>query len=169
DAHRFVIESFRFDSVQVPHLERRSLQATRAFVIAGESEERREKSVERAVGRFGAPARLHFGVPVPQFAASLVGEILVDRWDARAPHIAALLITEQKPAFPEILVIRIDAAADMTAGISPRTGLDINARTDEAQWRAPLVGLDQSAFGFVVENGLAGQFTQRAKLKEQGS
>ena len=55
----------------------------------------------------------------------------------------------------------------MAAGISPRTGLDINARTDEAQRRAALVGLDQRAFGFVVENGLAGQFTQRAKLKEQ--
>ena len=138
-----------------------------AFVIAGESEEGWEKSIKRAVRRFRALTRLHVGVPVPQFAASIVGEIFVDRRDARVPHVAAFRVTEQKPAFPEIFVVRVDAATDMAITVRPGSCLNVNALTDEAERRATLVGLDQSALGLVVEDGLAGQFTQCAKLKEQ--
>ena len=98
-------------------------------------------------------------MPVPQFAAGVVRKVFVNTRDARVPHIATFFVPEQEPAFPQVLVVRIDAAADMTVAVRPGARLNINVLPNQAQRRAALVGFDQCSFGFVVENGLACQFT----------
>ena len=94
---------------------------------------------------------------VPEFATNVIGQVFINGGNACVPHLKAIFVTEQKPALPEVLVIGIDPAADVTVVIGPRAGLDVNARSDETQWRATLVGLDQGALSFLVEDRLAGQ------------
>src|SRR5205823_13981124 len=81
---------------------------------------------KRAVLRLGPLTRLHIGVSVPQFPADFDVKILVNGGNTRFPHRAAILIAEQKPAFPEIFVVRIDAAADVTSGVCPGACLDVD-------------------------------------------
>jgi len=146
---------------------RKRLELARARNVAGKREYRGEERVERAVGRRGAFPGGHVGVAVPKFTAHVVGQIFLNGGDAGVPHLEALLVAEQEPAFPKIFVIGIDPAADVTIGIDPGAGLDVDAGTDEADRRAAFVSFDQSAFGLVVENGFAGQLTESAKLQEQ--
>src|SRR5260370_42147703 len=126
--------------------------------MARGGEEGGKKRVERAINRFRAISRLHVGVAVPQFAARLVREIFVNCRYARVPHVAALRVTKQEPPLPEILVVRIDAAADMAIAVRPGACLSVYVLPDETQRRAALIGFDQRAFRFLVENWLAGQF-----------
>src|SRR4029077_20930777 len=123
--------------------------------MAGEGEQRWEECIERAVLCLSPFTRLHIGVPVPQFAADFVGEIFVDGSIAGCPHVATIFISKQKPAFPEIFVVLINAAADVTIRVRPSACLDVDAFSDEAEWRASLESFDQRAFCFVVENGPA--------------
>src|SRR5213076_2115453 len=95
-----------------------------------EGEERGKESIERAVSRLRALACLHVGVPVPQLAAGVVRKVFVNTRDARVPHVATFFVTEQEPAFPQVLVVRIDAAADMTVAVRPGARLNIN-RSEE--------------------------------------
>ena len=120
---------------------------------------------ERAVLRLGPLTRLHIGVAVPQFPADFVGKILVNGGNTRFPHRAAILIAEQKPAFPEIFVVRIDAAADVTIRVCPGACLDVDALSNEAERRASLESFDQSPLRFLIENGFARQLTQRPKFQ----
>src|SRR5438093_12534801 len=60
----------------------------------------------------------------------------------RRPHVATIFIAEQNPALPEILVVRVNAAADVTVSVRPRACLDVNALPNEAEWRTPPEGLD---------------------------
>src|SRR5205823_5148356 len=125
--------------------------------------------VERAIGGFGSLTRQHISVAVPEFTAVVIGEIFVDGWNAGAPHFETVFVTEQKPALPEVFVVGIDPAADVTVVIGPRAGLDVDARSYKTQRRAALVGLDEGALRFLVEDRLARQLTKCAELKEQRS
>src|SRR5206468_3572375 len=83
---------------------------------------------------------LHIGVSVPQFAAGFVRKIFVNSRNAGVPHVATILIAEQTPVFPEILVVRVNAAADVTVSARPRASLDINAFPDETERRSAFEG-----------------------------
>src|SRR5436309_11922395 len=122
---------------------------------------------ERAVLRLGPLTRLHIGVAVPQFPADFVGKILVNGGNTRFPHRAAIPIAEQKPALPEILVVRVNAATDVTVRVAPCARLDIDALSDKTERRASLESFDQSELRFLVVNRVASQFTQSAKLQKQ--
>src|SRR5439155_20293375 len=104
---------------------------------------------------------------VPQFASDFVGKIFVHGGYAGVPHVATIFISEQEPALPEVFVVRIDAAADVTIGVRPGACLDVDALSDEAKRRPSLEGFDQSAFCFLVKNGPASQFTQSSKFQKQ--
>jgi hypothetical protein len=77
------------------------------------------------------------------------------------------VVAEQAPAFPEVFIIGIDTAADVAVRIRPRAGLDVDAGADETEGRAALEGLDQGAFGLVVEDGVAGEFTKGSELEQK--
>ena len=81
-------------------------------------------------------------MPVPQTAADFVGKIFVDRGNAGIPHVATIFVAEQKPALPEIFVVRINAAANMTIRARPGTCLDVDALSDETERRASFEGFD---------------------------
>ena len=102
---------------------------------------------------------------VPEAAADFVGKIFVDGWNTGIPHVATILIAEKKPALPQIFVVRINTTADVTVSIRPGPCVHVNAFADEPERRASLERFNQSAFCFLVENGLAGQFTQSAELQ----
>lgn len=121
--------------------------------------------MHRARRKFSSSAYPHIGVPIPQFAADFVGKIFVNGGNTGGPHVATIFIAQQEPAFPKILVVRINAAADVTVSVRPGARLDVNALPDEADRRPPLKGFDQRAFCFLVENGPASQFAQRAKFQ----
>jgi len=106
-------------------------------------------------------------VSVPQFAAGFVGKIFVNDGDAGVPHVATICIAEQTPAFPEILVVRVNAAADVTVSGRPGARLDVNAFPDETERRTALEGFNYSVFCFFVENGPASEFTQSSKFQQQ--
>ena len=53
-----------------------------------------------------------------------------------------IFVAEQKPAFPEVFVVRVNAATDVTVSTCPFTCLDIDAFSDQAERRASLEGLD---------------------------
>src|ERR1700760_2289634 len=54
--HGLVIDRFRFNPVQLPHSERRLVEATRSIDITGEHQQRRKERVERPIRRRGPPA-----------------------------------------------------------------------------------------------------------------
>src|SRR5438105_15512848 len=110
--------------------------------IANECEQRGEKSIERAVDSEGALTAIHFGVAVPKLATRFVGEVFVEGRNAGIPHVEAIVVAEQAPAFPEVFIIGIDAAADVAVGSRPNSALDVDAGADEAEGRAALEGLD---------------------------
>ena len=85
-------------------------EAACARDVARQREERGKERIERAIVRVGALARVHVGVAVPEFAADFVGQIFMDRGNARVPHLEAILVAEEEPAFPKIFVIGIDPA-----------------------------------------------------------
>src|SRR6266545_928094 len=80
---------------------------------------------------------------------------ICSRRECSLPTSRAIRIAEQKPALPEVFVVRIDAAADMTIGVRPGACLDVDALSDEPDRGPSLEGFDQGAFRFLVENGLA--------------
>src|SRR5438874_3437649 len=131
-----------------------NLQATCALHIAGEGEQRREECIERAVLCLSPLTRLHISVAVPEAAADFVGKIFVDGWNTGIPHVATILIAEKKPALPQIFVVRINTTADVTVSIRPSPCVHVNAFADEPERRASLERFNQSAFCFLVENGL---------------
>ena len=107
---------------------------------------------------------------VPEFAAAqLVGEMAVHRHDALLPHALAVFVAEQLPALQQVLVVRVDAAADVAVAIGPFAGFDIDGAADQADLRAPLEGGHQRALGLVVVDRLAGELGQRAEFEQQGS
>ena len=55
----------------------------------------------------------------------------------------------------------------MAVRVSPRAGLDVDVRADEAERGAPLVDLDERALGLLVEDGPPREFGERAELYEQ--
>ena len=79
---------------------------------------------------------------VPEFGAAFIGEVFINRGNTRLPHFEAILVAEQEPAFPKIFVVGIDPAADVSVGIGPGAGLDVDAGTDETDGRTAVVGLD---------------------------
>jgi hypothetical protein len=82
-------------------------------------------------------------------------------------HIRRLvLIIEQQPTLQKVFVVTINSAADVAVCIGPLTGLDVNPGSHQADWRTSLVGFDQSAFCFVVEDGPAREFRQRAEFDQ---
>ena len=85
------------------------------------------------------------------------------------PHRLALGIAKELRAFQEILVIRIDLGTEVTAGIGPLSGIDVDVCADEADRRTAFVSFDQSAFCFVVEDRFAGELAQRSELDQQRS
>ena len=55
---------------------------------------------------------------------------------------ATVSIAKQKPAFPQILVVRVYAASDVTVSVRPRTCLDVDAFSNQAERRPALEGFD---------------------------
>src|SRR5574341_1297892 len=76
-----------------------------------------------------------------------VRKIPIDRNNAFLPHSAAIVIVEENRALQEILVVAVDCAADVTVGVRPLSGLDIDPSADETNRRAPFVDFDQRSFG----------------------
>ena len=79
----------------------------------------------------GTPDKSHFGAN-----AILATSLAFARATARISGIElfeyfASLIANQEPALPKIFVIGIDPAADVTVGIDPRAGLDVDAGANE--------------------------------------
>ena len=79
----------------------------------------------------------------------------------------AIFVVEEDGALQQILVVGIDAAADVAGGIDPLAGFDVDGGTDQTDWRAAIVNLDQSPLRLVVINLFAGQLAERAELDEQ--
>ena len=73
---------------------------------------------------------MHIGVAVPEFAADFLGKIFVNGGNTRLPHVMTIFVAEQKPAFPEVFVVRVNAATDVTVSTCPFTCLDIDAFSD---------------------------------------
>src|SRR5690606_29597807 len=103
----------------------------------------------------------HVGVAVPERAVHLLGQVAVGGGDAVVPHRLAVAVAEQLPALPQVLVVRIDARADVRIGARPVAGYDVEAFADQADLRAPLPGLHQRAPGLLEVDRLAGQPRQR--------
>ena len=99
----------------------------------------------------------------------LVGEILVDCRDALVPHALAVLIAKQQRAFQKVFVITVDRAADVTVGVGPLAGLDVDPFADQTDLRATVVCFDERALGLFVKDRFAGEFAQCAKLDDQCS
>src|SRR5439155_26481987 len=134
-----VVDGLGLDAVELPHAERGCLERPGAGHVAAEGEDAGEESVQRAELRRRALARLHvdFAVPVA------VAEILVHGADARLPHRRAVAVAEEPRALQQVLVVRIDRAADVAGAAGPRSGLDVDLVADEADLRAPLVELHE--------------------------
>jgi len=62
--------------------------------------------------------------------------VLVYCRDAVQPHPLAILIVKQQPALQQILVITIDGAADVTIGVGPLAGFNVDPSTDQPDGRA---------------------------------
>src|SRR5438105_13131821 len=88
--------------------------------IANECEQRGEKSIERAVDSEGALTAIHFGVAVPKLATRFGGEVFVEGWNAGIPHVKAIVVAVEGPAFPEVFITGIDGASDVAGGLRSR-------------------------------------------------
>src|SRR6516162_5367843 len=135
------------------------LETAGAINVAGECEQGGKKGIKRTVGSEGALTAIHFGVAVPKLAARFIGEVFVDNRDAGVPHVEAISVAEQTPAFPEVFIIGIDATANVAVGIGPNAGFDVDAGADKAEGRAAFEGIEKGALGFVVEDRITSEFT----------
>ncbi len=167
DLLRPVVDHLRLDAGRLPHLHAGRLQARGAVDVAGERQHGREEGVERAVLAVRALAGVHVGMAVPEIAVDLVGQVAVDRGDARLPHGQAVLVAEQLPALQQVLVVGVRAAGDAGVGARPLPGLDVDGGADQSDPRPPLEGLDQRALCLVVVHRLAGELAQRAEFQQQ--
>src|SRR5690606_17636428 len=136
-----VVPQLRLDAMRVPHRERRGLQPPRAFDVARVREQSGHERIQRAVQAGRARAGGHVGLAVPERAVHLLGQVTVGGGDAVVPHRLAVAVAEQLPALPQVLVVRIDARADVRIGARPVAGYDVEAFADQADLRAPLPGL----------------------------
>src|SRR5688572_7181748 len=91
----------------------------------------------------------------------------VQRAHALAPHHTAVFVAEEQPTLEQVLVIRIDSAADMTGGADPRSRFDVDLLADETELRAAVVHLDERALGLVVVDRLFRVARERSELEEQ--
>src|SRR5215212_6568259 len=94
---------------------------------------------------------------IPTFS-SLIGEILVDRYDTFAPHAFAVRVTEKQRALQNVFVITVDSTADVTVSVGPNAGLDIDPFTDQPNLRSTIVSFDERALGLLVKHGLTSEF-----------
>ena len=83
-----------------------------------------------------------------------VGQIFVNRANARLPHLLTIFVPKQEPAFPEIFVVGIDPATDMTICVHPRARLDVDGRANQTDRRASLECFHQGTLGFFVVDRL---------------
>src|SRR5215213_465937 len=171
DLPRPVIKLFRLDAFVLPHPERRLLQQLRTFQIARKRQYCRKERVECAVRGCASCAGVHVGVAVPQldaaFVAYFIRQILVDGGNAFGPHPFAVRIAKQQRALQKVLVITVDRAADVTIGIGPLAGLDIDPLANQSDLRAAVVGLNERTLGLFEKDWFAGELAQRAKLDNQ--
>src|SRR5690606_42145667 len=81
----------------------------------------------------------------------------------------SVLVVEQLPALPQVLVVGVDARADVARGVGPLAGLHVEAFPDQSDRRAAAIGLDQGALGLLVVHRLAGQARERSVFQDEGA
>jgi hypothetical protein len=114
-------------------------------------------------------ARVHVGVPVPELAAHLVREVAVDRRAVRLPHPPAVLVPEELPGLDQVLVVGVDAAAEVGLALGPLAGADVDRGAHEADLRPPLVDGHEGFLRLFVIGRLAGEPRERPELEEERS
>src|SRR5437867_5897826 len=146
DSLRPIVEPLRLDAVHHPHLVARVVEASRAVDVSRQREDRGEERVEGPEYGRGRLAGQHVRVAIPQLRAVVVREVPLDRSDRREPHPSAIQIAEGDPALEQVLVVRVDARADVTVPVRPLARLRVDPLADEADRRAAVVDLEALAF-----------------------
>src|SRR5215469_12314890 len=127
-----IVHLFRLDVKRGPHLIGRFLQATRAIEVAGARQNGREEGVQGAVTSRDPLTRVHVHLAVPQSAMAGVSQVPIERCNAALPHAIAILVVKQDRGFQQILVVGVNAAADVAGGIRPCTALYVDRRTHQS-------------------------------------
>src|SRR5262249_56935865 len=117
----------------------------------------------------GAAAGAHVGFAVPESARRLVGEVMVHGAQALSRHLAALRVAEEPLALDQVLVIGVDAPADVTRGARPLAGLDVDLFSHETGGCAALVERDERLLGLVEKDLSAREAGERSEFENPSS
>src|SRR6266545_4519223 len=169
DSHRPIVEPLRLDAVHHPHPVARVVEASRAVEVSRQREDRGEERVEGPEYGRGRLSGEHVRVAIPQLRAVVVREVPLDRTHGPEPHPSAVEVAEGNPALEQVLVVRVDACADVTVPVRPLARLRVDPLADEADRRPAVVDLEERTLRGLVEPAVLRVPAQRAELKQEGA